>query len=56
MVAHASEQADANAFFKKHLLGPGVAKDVTGMVLYLLSDRASWITGSNIVVDGGYLA
>lgn len=38
------------------VLGTGSPCDVTGMVLFLLSDRGSWITGSNIAVDGGYLA
>lgn len=38
------------------LLDIGVSSDVTGMVLFLLSDRGSWITGSSIAVDGGYLA
>lgn len=38
------------------LLGIDFPGDVTGMVLFLLSDRGSWITGSNIDVDGGYLA
>lgn len=38
------------------LLGIGTPSDVTGMVLFLLSDRGRWITGSNIAVDGGYLA
>ena len=39
-----------------HLLGVGEAEDVSGVVLFLLSDRADWITGTDIVVDGGYLA
>lgn len=38
------------------LLDIGVPSDVTGMVLFLLSDRGRWITGSSIAVDGGYLA
>ena len=38
------------------LLGIGNPEDVSGMVLFLLSDRARWITGTDIVVDGGYLA
>lgn len=38
------------------LLGIGKPEYVSGMVLFLLSDRAQWITGTDIVVDGGYLA
>lgn len=38
------------------LLGTGNPKDVSGMVLFLLSDRAKWITGTDVIVDGGYLA
>lgn len=38
------------------LLGIGNPEDVSGMVLFLLSDRAKWITGTDVVVDGGYLA
>jgi NAD(P)-dependent dehydrogenase (short-subunit alcohol dehydrogenase family) len=41
---------------EKHLLGSGSIEDVSGVVLFLLSDRARWITGTDIVVDGGYLA
>lgn len=37
------------------LLGIGNPEDVSGMVLFLLSDRARWITGTDVVVDGGYL-
>ncbi|MBO6304088.1 MAG: SDR family oxidoreductase [Selenomonadaceae bacterium] len=42
-------------FYDWHLLGIGEPEDVSGMVLFLLSDRAHWITGTNVVVDGGYL-
>ena len=31
-------------------------EDVAGAVLFLASDSARWITGSTIVVDGGFLA
>lgn len=38
------------------ILGVGEPNDVSGTVLFLLSDRANWITGTDIIVDGGYLA
>ncbi|WP_276839990.1 SDR family oxidoreductase [Anaerovibrio lipolyticus] len=40
---------------ERHLLGIGEPSDVSGMVLFLLSDRAKWITGEDFVVDGGQL-
>ena len=40
----------------RHLLGLGKAADVSGMILFLLSNRASWITGQNFFVDGGYIS
>lgn len=38
-----------------HRLGMGKPEDVSGITLFLLSDAAHWITGTDIVVDGGYL-
>lgn len=46
---------DQKILKKNHLLGLAEAQDVTGMVLFLLSERARWITGTSIVVDGGFL-
>lgn len=40
----------------KFPLGRGSTEDAAGMILYLLSDRARWITGANFVIDGGFLA
>jgi NAD(P)-dependent dehydrogenase (short-subunit alcohol dehydrogenase family) len=34
----------------------GVPADVAGAVAYLASDEARWVTGTTLVVDGGYLA
>ena len=44
---------------KKHLsdypLGRfGTPKDVSSLVSFLLSDEASWITGAQIPIDGGF--
>lgn len=53
--------AAVSEYFKKtsearELLGNGNPEDVSSAVLFLLSDGARWITGTNMVVDGGYLA
>lgn len=34
-------------------LGIGQVEDVVAPILFLLSDKAKWITGSELVVDGG---
>ncbi len=39
-----------------HPLGLGRAEDVASSILFLLSDEARWITGSNLLVDGGFSA
>jgi NAD(P)-dependent dehydrogenase (short-subunit alcohol dehydrogenase family) len=40
----------------KHLLGLGKTTDISNACIYLLSDAARWITGHNLIVDGGYTA
>ena len=40
----------------KHLLGFGKAEDIANMVSFLLSPASKWITGTSIVVDGGFSA
>jgi NAD(P)-dependent dehydrogenase (short-subunit alcohol dehydrogenase family) len=32
----------------------GKPEEVAFAVIYLLSDAATWITGSNLLIDGGY--
>ncbi|MCV9996606.1 SDR family oxidoreductase [Paeniglutamicibacter sp. ZC-3] len=39
-----------------HPLGLGSAEDVAHAVQFLLSDEASWITGTALSVDGGFTA
>jgi NAD(P)-dependent dehydrogenase (short-subunit alcohol dehydrogenase family) len=37
-------------------LGPGTPRDVANGIAFLLSDAARWITGTTLVIDGGYTA
>ena len=39
-----------------HPMGFGEPKDVANACIYLLSDASKWITGTNLIVDGGYSA
>jgi NAD(P)-dependent dehydrogenase (short-subunit alcohol dehydrogenase family) len=39
-----------------HPLGTGTTSDVANACIYLLSDASKWITGTNLIVDGGYSA
>ncbi len=47
------DETHMTALRNKYLLGEGSAKDISNMVLFLLSNNASWITGQNVFVDGG---
>ena len=40
----------------RHPLGFGQPEDVAYAVGFLLSDAARWITGTTLVVDGGFTA
>ena len=40
----------------KHLLGLGSPEDISNGCIYLLSDAAKWVTGTNLIIDGGYTA
>ncbi|MRX67936.1 NAD(P)-dependent dehydrogenase, short-chain alcohol dehydrogenase family [Flavobacterium resistens] len=37
-----------------HPLGFGEVEDVVPTILFLISDKARWITGQSFVIDGGY--
>jgi NAD(P)-dependent dehydrogenase (short-subunit alcohol dehydrogenase family) len=43
------------AYEKTHLLGFGETADIANAALFLLGDTSRWITGTTLVVDGGYM-
>lgn len=56
-VAQASEQqaAEMEAFAKTHPLGRmAEPEEIAAGILFLASDEASFMTGSELVIDGGY--
>lgn len=44
-----------DAYENSHLLGFGQMEDIAQAATFLLSPGARWITGTTMVVDGGYL-
>jgi NAD(P)-dependent dehydrogenase (short-subunit alcohol dehydrogenase family) len=48
-----ADPATAERLLRDYPLGAGLPSDVTDAVEFLLSDRARWITGHQMVVDGG---
>jgi NAD(P)-dependent dehydrogenase (short-subunit alcohol dehydrogenase family) len=48
--------ADAVADYERtHLLGFGDPADIANAGLFLLGDAGRWVTGTTMVIDGGYL-
>ena len=50
------DEEQTNAVEALHPLGFGNPEDVANAVAFLAADTGRWITGSIMVVDGGYLA
>ena len=54
---YGSEEAASDALVRFHPIGHiGLPSDVAGGAVFLASDDARFMTGSNLVIDGGYLA
>lgn len=47
-------QESVKDYEDKHLLGFGTPDDVANTVAFLMGEGGRWITGTSIVVDGGY--
>jgi len=57
LASHADPQAAKAALDARTPLGRlGRPKDLADAFVYLASDEASWVTGTNLVVDGGLTA
>lgn len=53
LFANLPEESVAN-IKSRHPLGIGNPEDIANACVFLLSDEARWITGSNLIIDGGY--
>lgn len=53
---HMADPEKKQALVDKHLLGLGDCSDISNACIYLLSDASKWVTGQNLIVDGGYTA
>lgn len=56
IVGDINDTASEKAIIAKQPLGLGLPEQVASAVAFFLSDAASFITGVNLPVDGGYLA
>lgn len=55
--AETSKTADANLISALHpLKGVGEVEWVVGAAVFLASADATWVTGTNLSVDGGFTA
>lgn len=51
---HMADPEKRSILENQHPLGLGRCSDISNACIYLLSDASRWITGQNLIVDGGY--
>ncbi|MFV0208648.1 SDR family oxidoreductase [Empedobacter falsenii] len=51
---YSNDEESYNRVKKLHPLGLGNPKDIANACVFLISDASRWITGTNLIVDGGY--
>lgn len=56
MVAGLQGEARQEMIDRHPIARIGTVDDIAAGVLYLASDESSWVTGTELVIDGGYLA
>lgn len=49
-------KAELDSIKKDFPLGVGLPEDIANSSIYLLADASRWVTGINLIVDGGYSA
>lgn len=55
-LTHGSTEEVTLKYEQMHLLGFGEVDDIAQCAIFLLGPGSRWITGTSLVVDGGYLA
>lgn len=50
------DEAQRENIKNMHPLGLGEPEDISNAIAFLLSERSRWITGTSLIIDGGYLA
>lgn len=53
---YSKDEDSLNRIKSLHPLGLGQVDDVANACIFLISDASRWISGTNLIVDGGYLA
>jgi NAD(P)-dependent dehydrogenase (short-subunit alcohol dehydrogenase family) len=54
--AYSNDEESYGKVASLHPLGIGHPEDVANACIYLLSNASNWVTGTDLIVDGGYTA